>query len=126
MNGRHPEPGFKDLYIENVVHFRSGEFNLFRSGTARGSDEPPTDEMTQQTATAGLAASAAAAADAARANADAQQPAASQEDWNSTALFDPALMEAEPQPCDEQHDADEEEGHGLFDEDEGMGLPAYY
>ena len=122
MDGRHPEPGIKDMYIENVVHFRSGEFNLYCSGTARGSGEPPIDEEIQQTATAGPAATAADAADA-RASADTQQQAADEEDWKFAAPLDPALMEAEPQPRDE-HAGDED--CGLFDDDEGMGLPAYY
>ena len=119
MSGRHPEPGFKEYYIENVVHLRSGEFNLFRSGNARGSGEPPADEVHQ-------AANADAGGDAALASADLQQPAASQEDWQSSALFDPALMEAQLHPCVMQHGAEEEEDDGLFDDDEGMGLPAYY
>ena len=95
MSGRHPEPGFKEFYIENVVHLRSGEFNLFRSGTARGSGEPPIEDAIQQF----------------------------DEDWNSAAPSDPALMEAEPQPCVE-HGV--EEDYELLGDDEGMGLPAYY
>ena len=112
MCGRHPEPGFKEYYIENVVHLRSGEFNLFRKGAARGTVEPPAEEV-HQTAVA---------------SPDLQQHAASDEDevWHSSAPFDPALMEAQPTPCVMQQGAEVEEDDALFENDEGMGPPAYF
>ena len=110
MSGRHPEPGFKEYYIENVVHLRSGEFNHFRMGAARGSGEPPAEEMHQDVG----------------ASSDLQQHAASQEDCEFSAPFDPALMEAQPTPCVMQQGAEVEEDDALFENDEGMGPPAYF
>ena len=109
---------------------------LFRNGTARGSGEPPAEEVHQAAvADAGGRGDRAAAAEltgafmlhgAALASSDLQQHAASPEDWQSSALFDPALMEAQPHPCVMQNGADEEEDDALFEDDEGMGPPAYY
>ena len=44
MQGRHPEPGLKEVVIECVRHFSRGTFTFFLAGQLQGVEAPPEDE----------------------------------------------------------------------------------
>ena len=113
MDGRHPEPGLKNMYVSNVVHFRRGEFEDYRNGVARGTVEQPhvdSDPLGHD----------AAEPLQNQSGDEAPREEAPQEHIDEM-LWDPALMAAAPEPpCDSEMDYEE-----LLFEDEGMGFSAY-
>ena len=107
MDWRHPEPGMTSIYVDEVIHLRRGEFGEYCSGRARGNAVPPQDGNMPRPAPA--TPSAAAAAAASSSSGDQQQVTGPAEANFVEASWDPALMESEPQPCDDA--GGDEEGY---------------